>query len=127
MIAAVAAATAAPVVVAAVAAAAAPPVVVAAVAGNLLLLLLLRWLLLLRLLCCRVLPLPAGGGAVTGADNVAIDCRYGPCKSSVSVMKISKRIKIKIKNIPGTQDTDASRVLHSHPTIAATPLPPACR
>ena len=50
--------------IAAVAAAAAPPVVVAAVAGNLLLLLLLRWLLLL--------PLPAGGGAVTGADTIAI-------------------------------------------------------
>ena len=44
-----------------------------------------------------VLPLPAGGGAVTGADTVAIDCRYGPCKSSVSVMKISKRIKEKKK------------------------------
>ena len=48
-----------------------------------------------------VLPLPAGGGAVTGADTVAIDCRYGPCKSSVSVMKISKRIKEKKKKHTG--------------------------
>ena len=45
-----------------------------------------------------MLPLPAGGGAVTGAD---IDCCYGPSKSNVSVMKISKTIKEK-KNIPGT-------------------------
>ena len=88
---------AAPVVVAAVPAAPPPPVVVAVpVAGNLLLLLLLRWLLLLWLLC-RVLLLPARSGAVTGADTVAIDYRYGPCKSSVSVMKISKRIKEKKK------------------------------
>ena len=48
-------------------------------------------------------------------------------KSSVAVMKISKRIKEKKRNIPGTRDASASRVLHSHPIIAATPLPPACR
>ena len=89
--------------IAAFAAAAAPPVVIAAVAGNLLLLLLLRWLLLLQLLCCQALPLPAGGGAVTGADTVAIDCRYGPCKSSVSVMKISKRIREEEKTYRGLQ------------------------
>ena len=64
-----------------------------------------------------MLPLPAGGGAVTGADNVAIDCRYGPCKSSVSVMKISKRIKIKIKNIPGTQFPSNNRRNAAAPSL----------
>ena len=43
-----------------------------------------------------MLPLPAGG-AVTGADIVVVDCRYGPSKSIVSVMKISKTIKEKKK------------------------------
>ena len=44
-----------------------------------------------------MLPLPAGG-AVTGADVVVVDCRYGPSESIVSVMKISKTIKEKKKH-----------------------------
>ena len=78
MVAAVAAAAAAPVVVAVVAAAVAAPVVVAAVAAA---------PAVVATAAVAMLP-----GAVTGAD---IDCRYGPSKSNVSVMKISKTIKEK--------------------------------
>ena len=76
VVAVVAAAVAAPVVVAVVAAAVAAPVVVAAVAAA---------PAVVATAAVAMLP-----GAVTGAD---IDCRYGPSKSNVSVMKISKKIK----------------------------------
>ena len=47
------------------------------------------------------------------AGNVTVACRYGPCKSRLHVIKISKRInEKKKKNAPY-----ASRVLHSHPNI----------
>ena len=78
MVAAVTAAAAAPEVVAVVAAAVAAPVVVAAVAAA---------PAVVATAAVAMLP-----GAVTGAD---IDCRYGPSKSNVSVMKISKTIKEK--------------------------------
>ena len=42
-----------------------------------------------------------GGGAVTGA----VDCRYGPSKNSLPVIKISKKKKKKVKkNAPRTRD-----------------------
>ena len=60
-----------------------------------------------------MLPLPAGGGTVTGADIVVVDCRYGPSKSNVSVMKISKRIKEEKKH------TGDSR----HRCVSSPPFP----
>ena len=69
-----------------------------------------------------LLPGCGCGGAVT----VAGDCCYGPCKSSVPVMKISKRIKEREKkNAPGTRDADASRALHSHPSFQLLSCSPA--
>ena len=68
----------------------------------------------------------SGCGGCGGAVTVAGDCCYGPCKSSVPVMKISKRIKKRIKkNAPGTRDASASRALHSHPSFQLLSCPPA--
>ena len=43
-----------------------------------------------------------GCGGCGSAVTVTGDCCYGPCKSSVPVMKISKRIKERKKKAPGT-------------------------
>ena len=83
----VTAAAAAPVVVAVVAAAVAAAVVVAAIAGAPAAPAVVATAAVAMLLGAAT---ATGGGAVTGAD---IDCHYGPSKSNVSVMKISKRIK----------------------------------